>query len=146
MTDLTKIEKPYLLCTKEEQRGLTALIGIEGALQCMDSFSGAWVTTPSRYLAFAKGCTYRQNPDWQPHKLDVPDWFWDNAEFNFVAMGENRKVWAYKGKPEKCSKGWSLMESGFFRLDKLFARHNFNPHNIPWQQSLTVRPGLENDA
>ena len=128
MTDLTKIEKPYALCTKEEQEGLKALVGIEGALQRL-SDSGHWklrhAFIPNELAA---SITYRQNPDWQPPKLDVPDWFWENTDYNYVAMDQNGKVWAFKHKPAQD------------RIDRLFKLHDFNPHNVPWDQSLTKRP------
>lgn len=153
MTDLTKIEKPYALCTKEEQEGLKALVGIEGALQRIDCSSGEWSIRPARHTAFNKGWVYRQNPDWQPPKLDVPDWFWENTEFNFVAIDKNYEIFAYVRTPHIGLVQWDLSGShrcgdgtipigemgGHKRIDKIFT-HNFNPHNIPWDQSLTKRP------
>ena len=139
MTDLTKIEKPYALCTKEEQEGLKALVGMQGALQRIDCSSGEWSIRPARHTAFNKGWVYRQNPDWQPPKLDVPDWLWKTTDCNSVAMDKNGAVFIYKSKPIKHSCVGVYVGQGMYRLDKLFT-HDFNPHNIPWDQSLTKRP------
>ena len=148
MTDLTKIEKPYVFCTKEEQEGLKALIGVEGALQYLSNITGDWI--PRRLnTSFHKGYTYRQNPDWEAPKLDVPDWFWANTDVNYVAMDKAVLEGRFKGvvhasieEPTKRSAFWVFArENRFFRLDNFFT-HDFNPHNIPWDQSLTKRPGL----
>lgn len=142
MTDLTNIQKPYVFCTKEEQEGLDALANIPNALQHL-GVDGKW----DRLLCWDKDLTmhltYRQNPDWQPPTLDVPDWFWENTDFNCVAMNQSGAVYAYKHKPKKVHKSWEEIGTGLVRLDKFFIHHNFNPHNIPWDQSLTVRPGFE---
>jgi hypothetical protein len=143
MTDLTKIERPYGLCTAEEQAGLDALNKTEGALQFLHLMWGEWKTEESGVLF--KGKTYRQNPNWQPPKLDVPDWFWENTDYNYVAMDPDQSVRAFKDEPCKSksrTRHWVQQES-IARLDKTFTRHNFNPHGIPWDKSLTVRPGLE---
>ena len=145
MTDLTKIEKPYVFCTREEQEGLKALVGIEGALQKL-SGSGSW-TLRLHPLSLGPHLTYRQNPDWQPPKLDVPDWFWEKTDFNYVAMDENREVYAYELEPFVSTYNqamWDQSANGaMYQIDEFFTGHNFNPHNTPWHQSLTVRPGLE---
>lgn len=140
MPNLTKIEKPYLFCTMEEQKGLDALIGIEDALQFLEISTGKWCNLPPDALRSASfGLTYRQNPDWQPPKLDVPDWLWENTDHNYVAMDHGGQVYAYKYKPKKVQKSWEEIGTGLFRLDKFFIHHDFNPHNIPWDQSLTKR-------
>jgi len=140
MTDLTEIEKPYVFCTKEEQEGLKALVGIEGALQFL-FLDGTWCTLEYHEvtLGLNVGVIYRQNPDWQPHKLDVPDWFWENTDCNSVAMDKNGAVFIYKSKPIKHSCVGVYVGQGMYRLDKLFT-HDFNPHNVPWDKSLTKRP------
>ena len=150
MTDLTKIEKPYVFCTKEEQEGLDSLVGKEGALQIIDSITGAWVHTPYETGVIWAGRIYRQNPDWNPPKLDVPDWFWENTDFNYVAMNPDGSVYGHKNKPYTPSQMyWLSIDRPVShtqpkpRLDEIFINHNFNPHNIPWPQSLTVRPGFE---
>ena len=141
MTDLTKIEKPYALCTKEEQEGLKALVGIEGALQRL-SDSGHWklrhAFIPNELAA---SITYRQNPDWQPPKLDVPDWFWDNSTADWVAMDRDEMFYGYEVEPRKNPNSWiQLPNTKYFSLSQFTSKHNFNPHNIPWDQSLTKRP------
>lgn len=138
MTDLTKIEKPYGLCTQEEQEGLDALKTFPCSLQLF-IHSSVWNDlTFTNSVSLSPAATYRQNPNWQPPKLDVPDWFWENTNFNYVVMDENRKVYAYKNKPKKVATSWS--EVVMVRLDKPFVHHDFNPHNVPWDQSLTKRP------
>jgi len=141
MTDLTNIEKPYVLCTPEEQEGLKGLLITPDALQHL-GVDGKW----DRLLCWDRGLmmhlTYRQNPAWNPPKLDVPDWFWGNTEFNWVAMDETDCVYAYVGKPYTSGLTWEKSIYLCKRIDN-FLTHNFNPHNIPWDQSLTVRPGLE---
>jgi hypothetical protein len=37
---------------------------------------------------------------------------------------------------------WGKSKGSCKRIDRFFT-YNFNPHNIPWDQSLTVRPGFE---
>lgn len=144
MNDLNNIEKPLILCTKEQQERLKALVGVEGALQRL-SRNGHWISRPAP-LSLKPHLTYRQNPDWRAPTLDVPNWFWDNTKFNFVAMDENREVYAFKSEPSvsTCNAPvWvETVDEEILRLDKLFACHNFNPHNVPWYRSLTVRPGL----
>jgi len=138
MTDLTKIEKPFAFCTKEEQEGLNALIGIEGALQGLDPMSGEWKIRGLAIDLF-KGKAYRQNPKWKQPKLDVPDWFWENSTASWVAMDKSELFYGYIGAPRKGGIQWI----GYFqnrRLIDCFFTHNFNPHNIPWDQSLTKRP------
>jgi len=138
MTDLTKIEKPLIFCTKEEQEGLKALVKIEGALQFL-FFDGTWRPLESEgILGLNVGVIYRQNPDWQLHKLDVPDWFWENTDCNSVAMNKNGSIFGHVHGVTLKATCW-LSESLSYRLDKLFT-HNFNPHNVPWDKSLTKRP------
>lgn len=140
MTDLTKIEKPYLFCTKEEQAGLAALKDIPDALQRMIS-TGEWeIPHPRIQSGLYRGIVYRQNPDWQLSTLDVPDWFWEATGYNYVAMDRGGQVYAYKYTPKKAVISWDETGIGLVRLDKLFARHDFNPRDIPWDKSLTVRP------
>jgi hypothetical protein len=150
MTELTKIEKPYAFCTKEEQQGLNALVGKEGALQRMIS-TGEWeIPHPRIQSGLYRGIVYRQNPNWQPPKLDVPDWFWENTDYNYVAMNPDGSVYGHKNKPDTPSQMyWLSIDRPVShtqpkpRLDEIFINHNFNPHKIPWHQSLTVRPGFE---
>ena len=140
MADLTKIERPYALCTKEEQKGLNSLVGIEGALQFY-SMSGEWEPLSSGPSDLAKVRIYRQNPDWHLPKLDVPDWFWENSTASWVAMDKSELFYGYIGAPRKGEIQWI----GYFqnrRLIDCFFTHNFNPHNVPWDKSLTKRPGL----
>lgn len=149
MTDLTKIEKPYVLCTKEEQEGLRGLLHTPEALQHL-GVEGRWDKLLCWDNSLMPHLTYRQNPAWQPPTLDIPDWFWEATDFNYVAMDENREVFAYKYKPCDWSSVWNdrraddgAFDAGDIRLDNVFNRHDFNPHDIPWDKSLTVRPGLE---
>ena len=149
MTELTKIEKTYAFCTKEEQEGLYALIGIKNALQGLSSSTGKWRVSDGKVSLFI-GNTYRQNPNWQPPKLDVPDWFWENTDYNYVAMNPDGSVYGHKNKPDTPSQMyWLSIDRPVShtqpkpRLDEIFINHNFNPHNIPWHQSRTVRPGFE---
>ncbi len=139
MTDLTKIEKPFAFCSSEEQAGLKALLNTPLALQHLGP-DGKW----DRLLCWDRDLTmhltYRQNPDWQPPQLDVPDWFWENTDFNYVAMANDQSVRAYKDEPCKTKFGYWVQQESMTRLDKMFTHHNFNPHNIPWDQSLTKRP------
>jgi len=140
MTDLTKIEKPYSLCTQEEQEGLKALVGVQGALQTMHLGSGKWFTCDVGMKKCCKGMVYRQNPDWQPPTLDVPDWFWENTDFNHVVMHLSKVIYAYELEPVPLGNDW--IKSGgrlMYGLENTFT-HNFNPHNIPWDKSLTKRP------
>jgi hypothetical protein len=145
MTDLTKIEKPYGLCTQEEQEGFDALKTFPCSLQVF-CHSSVWNDlTFTNSVSLSPAVTYRQNPNWQPPTLDVPDWFWENTDFNYVAMDPDQSVRAFKDEPCKSksrTRHWVQQES-IARLDKTFTRHNFNPHGIPWDKSLTVRPGLE---
>ena len=143
MTDLTKIEKPYVFCTKEEQEGLDALANIPNALQRIIS-TGEWEIPHTKMpRRLYRGVVYRQNPDWQPPTLDVPDWFWETTGYDYVAIDQSGPVYAYKHKPKKVDISWNEAVIGLVRLDVLFQYHNFNPHNVPWDKSLTVRPGLE---
>ena len=57
------------------------------ALQFLDLSSGKW--------------EIRQRPT-----LDVPDWFWENTNFNYVAMHPNGTAHAYKYEPCKSKDGW----------------------------------------
>ena len=145
MTDLTKIEKPFVFCTSEEQAGLDALKTIPGALQHL-GVGGKW----DRLLCWDTGLTmhltYRQNPDWQPPKLDVPDWFWRNTVFNWVCMDRDGTFWGYEVKPAKGLDTWGGPRETSRRLDHAFAKRNFNPDNIPWDKSLTKRPEETNDT
>ncbi len=147
MTDLTKIEKPFMFCTKEEREGLKGLLSTPLALQHL-SHDGKWDKLLCWDRDLTMHLTYRQNPDWQQPKLDVPDWFWDAVtSYHYVAMDGNGEVYAYELEPSVITCGppvWDeTVGKGLFQLDKLFTGHNFNPHNIPWDQSLTKRPGLE---
>ena len=135
MTDLKKIKTPLMFCTKKEQVGLEALIGVPDALQVMGA-KGDWYPRNGDDKLL-KGCMYRQNPEWNPPKLDVPDWFWESTDYNYVAMDGYREVFAYKHKPCNGRDAWAAFG---IRLDILFNRHDFNPHNVPWDQSLTKRP------
>ena len=137
MVDLTKIEKPYGLCTKEEQEGLDALKEIRGALQSY-SFHGWWQQRENGPDLF-DGMLYRQDPDWEPPKLDVPDWLWENTTANFIAMDSSGMVYAYEVAPLKGVDSW-IKANRWFSLTLFTFKHNFNPHNIPWHQSLTKRP------
>lgn len=144
MTDLTKIEKPYALCTKEEQAGLDALVGIEGALQFLPICESNWATRLNA-ADLLKGRVYRQNPNWNPPKLDVPDWFWEKTTFNWAVMDSNGYFYLCDTEPRKDVSDWGMQFGAKkVRLDKVFNRmfnpHNFNPHNIPWDKSLTKRP------
>ncbi|MDB3972847.1 hypothetical protein N9391_01050 [Gammaproteobacteria bacterium] len=140
MTDLTKIEKPFAFCTKEEQEGLNALIGIEGALQGLDPMSGEWKIRGLAIDLF-KGKAYRQNPKWKQPKLDVPDWLWKYTDYNSVVIDPNGAVCAYAYPPFIFDGDWNhVVGETLYRLDQIFTHHNFNPLNIPWDQSLTKRP------
>ncbi len=140
MVDLTRIEKPFAFCTKEEQEGLNSLVGVKGALQFY-SMSGEWEPLSSGQSDLAKVRIYRQNPDWQQPKLDVPDWFWDTTKFNSVVIDPNGAVCAYAYPPFIFDGDWNhVVGETLYRLDQIFTHHNFNPHNIPWDQSLTKRP------
>ena len=141
MNDLTKLEKPYVLCTPEEQEGLKALVGIQGALQNLNCGTGEWEIRLVRHASFNKCWVYRQNPDWQQPKLDVPDWFWKNTIFNWVVMDQNGYFYLCDMEPCKGEDSWYPNHGvTMVRLDYPFNQHNFNPHNIPWHQSLTKRP------
>jgi len=148
MTDLTKIEKPFMFCTEKEQVELTALIGVSigvsYALQIL-SAGGDWLPRGHRVGKLEKGCIYRQNPDWNPPKLDVPDWFWKNSTFNWAIMDSNGYLYLCDMEPRKDVSGWGMQFGAKrVRLDKAFNKmfkpHNFNPHNVPWDKSLTKRP------
>jgi len=140
MTDLTKIEKPLIFCTKEEQEGLKALLGIKDALQLLDWTTGEWEVRKSTSSRIWTGTTYRQNPDWQPPTLDVPDWFWENTDYNYVVIHLSKVIYAYELEPVPLGNDW-IKNGGrlMYGLENTFT-HNFNPHNIPWDKSLTKRP------
>jgi hypothetical protein len=148
MTDLTKIEKPYLFCTKEEQEGLKGLLSTPDALQHL-GVDGKWEGLLCWDKDLTMHLTYRQNPNWQPPKLDVPDWFWEKVTFSWVFMDPNGYFYLCDMEPGKGARllprGWGIhSDAKKVRLDKVFNRmfkpHNFNPHNIPWDKSLTKRP------
>ncbi len=144
MTDLTKIEKPYGLCTQEEQNGLDALKTFPCSLQTFYHNSGWGVLLiPKPSASLSRAVTYRQNPDWQAPTLDVPDWFWESTEYNYLAMDRSGEFHAYKSKPEKATAGFWAARSPLGALDLIGFTCEFNPHNVPWDKSLTVRPGLE---
>jgi len=141
MVDLTRIEKPFVLCTKEEQEGLNALIRVKGALQLLSSALGKWETRNGPFgTILYNGRVYRQNPDWNPPTLDVPDWFWENTDFNHVVMHLSKVIYAYELEPVLLGNDW-IKNGGrlMYGLENTFT-HNFNPLNIPWDQSLTKRP------
>ena len=140
MTNLKTIEKPYGLCTAEEQEGLDALSKVEGALQFYSGL-GVWKTRELITLDLCEVGVYRQNPDWNPPKLDVPDWFWDNSTADWVAMDRDEMFYGYEVEPRKNPNSWiQLPNTKYFSLSQFTSKHNFNPHNIPWDQSLTKRP------
>ncbi len=147
MTDLTKIEKPLGLCTKEEQMGLDALKNIPGALQIYHH-NNVWQTrTFNGGRKMCPGVTYRQNPDWHLPKLDVPDWIWENSTFNCAVIDRSGYFYLCNEESLQGVASWypsegitSATSQQMVRLDHVFNQHNFNPHNIPWDQSLTKRP------
>ena len=142
MTDLTKIKTPFGLCTKEEQAGLKALLSTPRALQYL-GVGGKWDRLLCWDTDLTMHLTYRQNPDWQQPKLDVPDWFWNNSTADWVAMGMNGYFYGYEVAPRKGKGGWLVSPNTRISTLTLFtSKHNFNPHNVPWDKSLTKRPGL----
>lgn len=137
MTDLKKINTPFMFCTEEEQIGLEALIDVSDALQIMGA-KGDWF--PRRGgTELLKGCVYRQNPDWNQPTLYVPAWIWKNTIFNFMTVDEGRNYWLHICKPQKFDSGFQptgpaeILHTYAYKID-------FNPHNVPWEQSLTERP------
>lgn len=95
--------------------------------------NGNWQTT--EVPLFDKYTEYRVKPP-EP-ALEIP---WDllPKEFNYAAMDQDGLTYIFRKEPRFVGKYWAF---GYQRLPLL----NLNPRNVPWEKSLTVRPGVSDD-
>ena len=86
----------------------------------------------------------------ETQKLNIPNSFWADTRVKYIAMDKNGEVWAYVNEPYVSGNIWLDSKEGQFSGKEYSIPLNFpmgglwvlncNPHNIPWDQSLTKRP------
>lgn len=133
MTDLSNPNRlPLNEMTDAEIAGLIRA----GREACqLDVGNGQWITKEG-IASFSPSSAYRLAP-----KQATIDWSQVGPAINAIAMDKNWIWYGYENIPRNMGLNWLGKEN--YPMDGLFP--SFRPGSMPWNESLIVRPGYEED-
>jgi hypothetical protein len=137
-------EKAFGLLSEEERNALASYLRSGGHVQRFNDHK-KWESVQPAGAALHEHLTYRAAPE-PPRPISctlpgVPIWGLFDESVVALARDENGNLYAFQTVPEVVGSIWH--GSGYWEIARLITA--IDPGNMPWDESLIVRPGWEGE-